>query len=43
MNILILFTQPWRIGGAETHVAALLKRFVSHKIILAVNEGSDKK
>ena len=25
MNILILFTQPWRIGGAETHVAALLK------------------
>ena len=42
MNILILFTQPWRIGGAETHVAALLKGLFPNKIILAVNEGSDK-
>ena len=25
MNILILFTQPWKTGGAETHVEAILK------------------
>lgn len=28
MNILILFTQPWKTGGAETHVEALLKGFM---------------
>jgi glycosyltransferase involved in cell wall biosynthesis len=42
LNILILFSQPWRVGGAETHVEALIKGLSSHKIILAVNQGSDK-
>lgn len=42
MNILILFSQPWRVGGAETHVEALIKGLSSHKITLAVNRGSDK-
>lgn len=42
MNILILFSQPWRVGGAETHVEALIKGFNGHKIFLAVNEGSNK-
>lgn len=42
MNILILFTQPWRVGGAETHVEALLKGLFAHKIFLALNEGSDE-
>lgn len=41
MNILILFTQPWRTGGAETHVEAMLKGLYSHRIFLAVNEGSN--
>ena len=36
MNILILFSQPWRVGGAETHVEALLKGLEEHKIFLAV-------
>ncbi|WP_196594380.1 glycosyltransferase [Pectinatus sottacetonis] len=40
MNILILFTQPWRTGGAETHVQALLKGLSAHNIFLAVNYGS---
>ncbi len=42
MNILILFTQPWRIGGAETHIEAMLKGLSEHKIFLAVNIGSDE-
>lgn len=42
MNILILFTQPWRTGGAETHVEAMLKGLSNHKIFLAVNFGSDE-
>lgn len=42
MNILILFTQPWRTGGAETHVEALIKGLFPHKIYLAINEGSDE-
>lgn len=42
MNILILFTQPWRVGGAETHVEALLKGLFAHKVFLAVNEGSNE-
>jgi glycosyltransferase involved in cell wall biosynthesis len=42
LNILILFSQPWRVGGAETHVEALIKGLSSHKITLAVNRGSDK-
>ncbi|MDD4599667.1 MAG: glycosyltransferase family 4 protein [Negativicutes bacterium] len=25
MNILILFSQPWKVGGAETHVADLIR------------------
>ncbi|OAM92764.1 Glycosyltransferase involved in cell wall bisynthesis [Pelosinus fermentans] len=41
MNILILFSQPWRVGGAETHVEALIKGLADHKIILAVNRGSN--
>lgn len=42
MNILILFSQPWRVGGAETHVEALLKGLEEHNLFLAVNEGSDE-
>jgi glycosyltransferase involved in cell wall biosynthesis len=41
LNILILFSQPWRVGGAETHVEALIKGLSDHKIILAVNRGSN--
>lgn len=41
MNILILFSQPWRVGGAETHVEALIKALSEHTIILAVNRGSN--
>lgn len=41
MNILILFSQPWRVGGAETHVEALIKGLSDHNIILAVNRGSN--
>lgn len=41
MNILILFSQPWRVGGAETHVEALLKGLTGNKLFLAINEGSD--
>ncbi len=40
MNILILFSQPWRVGGAETHVEALLKGLEGNHLFLAVNEGS---
>lgn len=40
MNILILFSQPWRVGGAETHVEALIQGLKGHKVFLAVNEGS---
>lgn len=42
MNILILFSQPWRVGGAETHVEALLSGLAEHKLFLAVNEGSNE-
>lgn len=42
MNILILFSQPWRVGGAETHVEALLKGLEGHNLFLAVNEGSNE-
>lgn len=42
MNILILFSQPWKVGGAETHVEALIKGLKDHKIYLAVNKGSDQ-
>ncbi|HRM60364.1 MAG TPA: hypothetical protein PK232_10240, partial [Megamonas funiformis] len=42
MNILILFTQQWKTGGAETHVEALLKGLCTHKVFLAVNHGSDE-
>jgi len=41
LNILILFSQPWRVGGAETHVEALIKALSEHTIILAVNRGSN--
>ena len=45
MNILILFSQPWRVGGAETHTEALIKGLTrqKHHVFLAVNEGSDEK
>ncbi len=43
MNILILFSQPWKVGGAETHVEALLKGLEEHNLFLAVNEGSNEK
>jgi glycosyltransferase involved in cell wall biosynthesis len=36
-----LFSQPWRVGGAETHVEALIKGLSDHNIILAVNQGSN--
>lgn len=42
MKLLILFSQPWRVGGAETHVEALLKGLKTDRIFLAVNEGSDE-
>lgn len=43
MNILILFSQPWRVGGAETHTEALIKGLAGHNVYLAVNHGSDTK
>ena len=42
MNILLLFSQPWRVGGAETHTEALIKGLAGDRIWLAVNEGSDE-
>ncbi len=42
MNILILFSQPWRVGGAETHVEALMQGLTGHTLFLTVNEGSNK-
>lgn len=42
MNILILFSQPWRVGGAETHVEALIKGLGTHTVFLAVNQGSQE-
>ena len=43
MNILILFSQPWRVGGAETHVRALIAGLEAarHRVFLAINRGSD--
>ena len=43
MNILILFSQPWRVGGAETHVEALIKGLEKENVFLVVNVGSDEK
>lgn len=42
MRILILFSQPWRVGGAETHVESLIQGLAEHQIVMAVNKGSDK-
>lgn len=42
MNILILFSQPWKVGGAETHVQAFIQGvYGEHEVSLAVNTGSD--
>ena len=42
MNILIFFSQPWRVGGAETHVESMISGlYENNKIFLVVNEGSD--
>ncbi|SCM83611.1 Glycosyl transferase group 1 [uncultured Sporomusa sp.] len=41
MNILILFSQPWKVGGAETHVEAMLSGFQHHNVYLSVNKGSN--
>lgn len=43
MNILIIFSQPWRVGGAETHVRALIAglKAKQHRVFLAINRGSD--
>lgn len=43
MKILILFSQPWNVGGAETHVTDLVKGLVArdHKVYLAIH-GSKK-
>lgn len=45
MNILILFSQPWRVGGAETHVTDLIKGLTAkgHKVYLAVHGEKTKK
>jgi len=39
VNILILFSQPWKVGGAETHVTDLIKGLTAkeHKVYLAVH------
>jgi glycosyltransferase involved in cell wall biosynthesis len=39
VNILILFSQPWRVGGAETHVTDLIKglKAKGHKVYLVVH------
>jgi glycosyltransferase involved in cell wall biosynthesis len=45
LTILILFSQPWRVGGAETHVTDLVKglKAKGHKVYLAVHgKQSDK-
>jgi glycosyltransferase involved in cell wall biosynthesis len=45
VNILILFSQPWKVGGAETHVTDLIKGLTAkgHKVYLAVHgEKSEK-
>ncbi|SDD80902.1 glycosyltransferase [Sporomusa acidovorans] len=42
MNILLFFSQPWRVGGAETHVEALIKGLPQDRIFLIVNKGSDE-
>jgi len=42
LNILILFSQPWRVGGAETHVEALLQGLSGHTLFLTVNKGSNE-
>lgn len=43
MKLLFLFSQPWKVGGAETHVETLLKELGANRLFLAVNEGSDPK
>jgi len=45
VNILILFTQPWRVGGAETHVTDLISGLTAkgHKVYLAVHGEKSKK
>lgn len=40
MRVLILFSQPWKTGGAETHVEALIKGLAAHAVFLTVNQGS---
>lgn len=45
MNILIVFSQPWKVGGAETHVTDLIKglKLKGHNVYLAVHgEKSEK-
>jgi glycosyltransferase involved in cell wall biosynthesis len=39
VNILIVFSQPWAVGGAETHVTDLVKGLVQrgNKVFLAVH------
>lgn len=41
MNIMILFSQPWRTGGAETHVQAMIKGMQEHNVFLLINRGSE--
>lgn len=43
MRILILFSQPWKVGGAETHVLDLLKvlRAHGHQAYIATNGTDD--
>jgi len=45
VNILIVFSQPWKVGGAETHVTDLIKGLKAngHNVYLAVHgEISEK-
>lgn len=41
MNILLVFSQPWAVGGAETHVAGLAKGLVQrgHTVYLVVHRN----
>jgi glycosyltransferase involved in cell wall biosynthesis len=43
MRILILFSQPWRVGGAETHVESLIAGlYPDHELTLAINRGGSQ-
>jgi glycosyltransferase involved in cell wall biosynthesis len=43
MNILLLFSQPWNVGGAETHVTDLVRELHKrgHKIYMALHGSNE--